>query len=176
MKTEYNKDPTLPETVNDNTRPSALVTGAGSGIGKAIARHLNDAGFRIFICDADPKALEAFRAEMPEASALVCDVADEAAVAAVMADILAQTGGRLDVLVNNAGISGMNAAVENTDPEDFRRTMDVNVNGAFYFLTKAVPVMKSRGRGSIINIASTAALLAIRTVHPMLPRNGRLSD
>ena len=144
--------------MNEHECPVALITGAGSGIGKATALRLMEAGHRVFICDVDPSAVDAVRTEHPEITAGVCNVADEVAVAALVAEVLAATGGRLDLLVNNAGISGMNAPVEDVDSEDFRRTMDVNVNGTFYFLKETVPAMKARKAGSIVNIASTAAL------------------
>nr|WP_176082961.1 SDR family oxidoreductase [Martelella sp. HB161492] len=144
--------------MTDEDRPAALVTGAGAGIGKAIALALAADGWRVFICDADQQAVVAIGARDDGIDAMLCDVSDEAQVRQCVAHVLDATGGRLDLLVNNAGISGMNAPVEDTDAEDFRRTMDVNVNGPFYFLRQAVPAMKAKGRGSIINIASTAAL------------------
>lgn len=144
--------------MTNNEKPAALVTGAAAGIGKAIALKLEEDGFQVFICDRDPGAVAAFAKDHPDIGALVCNVADEKDVGACIATVLNATGGTLDALVNNAGISGMNAAVENVDSDDFRRTMDVNVNGAFYFLKQAVPALKRNGAGAIINIASTAAL------------------
>ncbi|AQZ52532.1 SDR family NAD(P)-dependent oxidoreductase [Martelella mediterranea] len=146
----------MSQTKPETDSPVALVTGAGSGIGKAIALNLKAAGFRVFICDVDPEAVESMQTAGITAS--VCNVADETAVSALVAEVVAATGGRLDLLVNNAGISGMNAPVEAVDAEDFRRTMDINVNGTFYFLKEVVPAMKAMGQGAIINIASTAAL------------------
>ena len=148
----------LSETMKQEERPVALITGAGSGIGKATALTLEASGYRVFICDVDPAAITALQAEAPGITGVVCNVADEAAVDATVDGVLKETGGRLDVLINNAGISGMNAPVEEVDSEDFRRTMDVNVNGTFYFLRRAVPALKALGTGTIVNIASTAAL------------------
>lgn len=146
----------MPETTI--AAPTALITGAASGIGKAIALRLKIAGWRVHICDADRGAVEALAREEAGVTGHVCDVGDEVAVRSCVGAVLAETGGRLDLLVNNAGIAGMNAPVEEIDSDDFRRTMDINVNGAFYFVKAVTPAMKARAGGSIINVASTAAL------------------
>ena len=138
--------------------PAALVTGAASGIGRAIATLLHDRGWQVFICDADKDAVARFQAELPGIKAMECNVAEPENAKATVAAMLEQTGGRIQLLVNNAGIAGMTGPVEDIDPDDWRRTMDVNVNGTFYFLHEIVPAMKRAGQGVILNIASTAAL------------------
>ena len=135
----------------------ALITGAASGIGRATAETMLAKGWDVHICDADAAAVATFRAANPAAGASQADVGDPAQVTAVVAEVMAQHG-RIDVLINNAGISGMTAPVEAFDQEDWRRTIDINVNGSFYFVREVVPAMKAAGKGAIINIASTAAL------------------
>lgn len=137
---------------------TALITGAASGIGRAIAVELVGRGWQVHVCDADEAAVETLRTEVPEIQASVCNVADPDAVQQTVRMVQAQDQGGIDLLVNNAGVAGMNAPVEAVDADDWRRTMDVNVNGPFYFLKEVVPGMKQRRRGGIINIASTAAL------------------
>ncbi|WP_319773759.1 SDR family oxidoreductase [Breoghania sp.] len=137
---------------------TAMVTGAASGIGRAIASLLSERGWQVHICDADPDAIARMRDENPAIEASVCDVCDVTRAAQTVERMLEKTGGRLDLLVNNAGTSGMNAPLEEIDPDDWRRTLDVNVNGTFNFLRVAIPVMKRAGTGTIVNIASTAAL------------------
>ncbi|TYC50331.1 SDR family oxidoreductase [Rhodobacterales bacterium] len=137
---------------------TALITGAASGIGKAVALHLHDLGWKVHVCDADPAAVESFASEVPGIEASVCNVADADKARAAAFGVLEATGGKLDLLVNNAGVAGMTGPVEEMDVDDWRRTMDVNVNGTFYFLKAIVPAMKQHGHGVILNIASTAAL------------------
>ncbi|MEM5517793.1 SDR family oxidoreductase [Henriciella sp. AS95] len=135
----------------------AVITGAASGIGKAIAEKMLADGWHVHICDANPQAVEAFNAANPKIGASHADVSDPDQVAALVADVMAKHG-RIDILINNAGISGMTAPVETFDQEDWRRTIDININGSFYFVREVVPAMKKAGKGAIINIASTAAL------------------
>jgi NAD(P)-dependent dehydrogenase (short-subunit alcohol dehydrogenase family) len=136
---------------------TVLVTGAASGIGKATAKRLAETGWNVHICDVSDSSLADVRAELPTIHVSKCDVSDPAQVKDVVAHVLALNG-QLDVLINNAGIAGCTAPIESVPDDDWRRTMDVNVNGAFYFLKEVVPGMKQRSNGAIINIASTAAL------------------
>jgi len=135
----------------------AIVTGAASGIGEAVAERLASDGWAVHICDIDAAALQRFSERHPKITTSVASVANPDEVHAVVEDVIAKHG-RVDVLINNAGISGMTAPVEDFDAEDWRRTIDINVNGSFYFVREVVPLMKAAGSGSIINIASTAAL------------------
>jgi len=136
--------------------PVVLVTGAAAGIGRAIAGRFAVAGWRVHACDADPEAVRRLRQEMPVASASVADVSNVDHVEALFGDLRARHG-RLDVLVNNAGISGPTAPVEDIAPADWDRTVAVDLNGQFYCTRLAVPLLKAAGGGSILLISSSAA-------------------
>jgi NAD(P)-dependent dehydrogenase (short-subunit alcohol dehydrogenase family) len=136
--------------------PVALITGGALGIGRAIANRFAAEGLRVHVCDADPEAVRRFRAELPVATASVADVSRVADVD-LMFDEIAANYGRLDVLVNNAGISGPTAPVEEISPADWERTVAVDLNGQFYCTRRAVPFLKSAGGGSIVFISSSAA-------------------
>ena len=134
-----------------------LVTAGASGIGRAIARSFLAHGCHVHICDIDRSAIDAFLLENPECSATVADVSEYKSVETVFAD-LQKRYGRLDVLINNAGIAGPTAALENIEPADWDATVAVNLNGQFYCSRLAIPLIRKAGGGSIINIASSAAL------------------
>jgi 2-keto-3-deoxy-L-fuconate dehydrogenase len=127
----------------------ALVTGAGSGIGAAIARRLAEQGAEVIVADLSP---EAVAAELG-AQALVLDVRDEEQVSASMGD--------LDVLVNAAGIGSTTNAPE-TPLEVWEDVLAVNARGTFLCCKHAIPGMAARGGGSIVNIASIAGLVGLR--------------
>ena len=135
-----------------------VVTAAASGIGKAIAEAFDDAGAKVHVCDVDKDGLAALVAERPGIATATLDVSDVAAMDHFFEGTLAALDG-LDILVNNAGISGPIGPVEEMDVEAWRRTMAVNVDGVFFGLRHAIPVMKRAGSGSIVNIASTAGLM-----------------
>jgi len=135
----------------------AIVTGAATGIGRAVAERLVNDGWIVHICDIDELALQALVDRNPQIGASVANVAEPNQVKQIVERVLAEHG-RVDALFNNAGVAGMTAPVEDFDDEDWRRTIDINVNGSFYFVKEVVPAMKAAGAGAIINIASTAAL------------------
>ncbi|HUH14522.1 MAG TPA: SDR family NAD(P)-dependent oxidoreductase [Gaiellaceae bacterium] len=143
--------------MNGGTRFSgerALVTGAGSGIGAAVARRLVAEGAAVVLADVALDAVEALAAELgPPARALRLDVRDEEQVAPAMAD--------LDVLVNVAGIGSATPAPE-TSLEVWEDVFAVNARGTFLCCKHAIPGMAARGRGSIVNVASVAALVGLR--------------
>ncbi len=139
-----------------NKQPIALITAGASGIGRTLAEHFLSEGYRVHIGDIDSEAVDKFIRNHSGASASVVDVARVDQVDAMFEDISIRYGG-LDVLVNNAGISGPVAAVEETEPSEWDRTLAVNLNGQFYCTRRAVPLLKKTGGGSIINIASNAA-------------------
>ena len=136
----------------------ALVTGAGSGIGQVMAQHFEKAGARIWICDADTNNLYQSLKENPDWNGTPCDVSDENQVDQLFNEMKGSFGG-LEILVNNAGIAGPTAPVEKIDPDEWRRSVGVNLNGAFYCTRLATPLLKNSPKASIINISSVAGRL-----------------
>ena len=136
----------------------ALITGAGSGIGKVMAQHFEKAGARIWICDADTNNLVQSLKENPDWNGTQCDVSDENQVDQLFEEMSDSFGG-LEILVNNAGIAGPTAPVEEIDPDEWRRSVGVNLNGAFYCTRLATPLLKNSPKASIINISSVAGRL-----------------
>ena len=135
-----------------------LVTAGAAGIGREIAEAFLRNQARVFVCDIDDDALAAFRAAHPEAGAMRADVAVQAEVDALFDAAERELGG-LDVLVNNAGIAGPTTTVETMDPDDWRRTVDINLNGQFYCLRRAVPLLKQSDDASIVALSSVAGRL-----------------
>ena len=136
----------------------ALITGAGSGIGKVMAQHFEKAGARIWICDADTNNLEQSLKENPDWNGTPCDVSEENQVDQLFKEMSDSFGG-LEILVNNAGIAGPTAPVEEIDPDEWRRSVGVNLNVAFYCTRLATPLLKNSPKASIINISSVAGRL-----------------
>jgi len=136
--------------------PVALVTGAASGIGLAIARRFRRESWRVHVCDADPQVVEALADSDPDIGATVTDIADPSQVDALF-DEITDRYGTLAALFNNAGIAGPTAAVEDIDPADWQRTVAVDLNGHFYCTRVAVPMMKKAGGGAIVMTSSNAA-------------------
>jgi 3alpha(or 20beta)-hydroxysteroid dehydrogenase len=135
----------------------ALVTGAGRGIGAAIARRFADEGARLVLTDADERAVQQTAAGIgDQADARAHDVTSEPAWDAVAGWAL-ESHGRVDVLVNNAGVF-LAAAMVETTLEDFRRVQEVNQVGVFLGMRTIAPAMSERGSGSIINLSSVAGL------------------
>ena len=135
----------------------AVTAGAG-GIGRVIAETFYAHGARVHVCDISEEALQDCQRALPDAGVTVADVADVAQVDTFFDEVQANLGG-LDVLVNNAGLAGPTAGVENIDPEDWDRTVAVNLNGQFYCLRRAVPLLRESTEGAIINISSVAGRL-----------------
>jgi NAD(P)-dependent dehydrogenase (short-subunit alcohol dehydrogenase family) len=142
-----------------------LVTGGGSGIGRTTALQLTQEGARVHVCDVSADALKDLTATYPEISATRADVGSEADVDRLFADAKAQLGG-LDVLVNNAGIAGPTAAIDEIALADWQRTLDVNLTGQFLCARRAVPLLKQSGGGSIINLGSAASRLGFPNRSP----------
>jgi NAD(P)-dependent dehydrogenase (short-subunit alcohol dehydrogenase family) len=136
-----------------------LVTAGGRNIGRAIAARFADLGARVHICDVDQAALADLAASHPALKGLRADVSDEAQVARLFETVLAAEGG-LDVLVNNAGISGPTGYLEDMSYADWRHCLAVNLDGGFLCLRQAIPAMKRQGQGCVINITSTAGHLS----------------
>lgn len=138
---------------------SAVITGAGSGIGKAIALLFAKQGAQIHIIEFNKESAEKTVAEIVglggKAKAHICDVSNQSEMLAVFENI-----GPLDILVNNAGIAHV-GNLEKTSTEDFERVFRVNVQGAYNAMYGAVPKMKLKGKGVILNLASIAAVVGI---------------
>lgn len=140
---------------------SAVITGGGSGIGKAIATLFATQGATVHILEMNAEAAAAAITEINGSSAVLrahahsCDVSNQEQVKSVFQEI-----GQVDILVNNAGVAHV-GTVETTTEEDFTRVFDVNVRGAYNCLHAAIPLMKAQGKGVILNIASIAALVGI---------------
>jgi NAD(P)-dependent dehydrogenase (short-subunit alcohol dehydrogenase family) len=129
-----------------------LVTAGAAGIGREIARTFLTHGARVQVCDVDEKALAALPKEIFRCKA---DVADVAQVERLFDEVKKNLGG-LDVLVNNAGIAGPTAKIEDIRPEDWDRCIAVDLNSMFYVTRKAMPLIKAAGGGSIVNLSSIA--------------------
>lgn len=132
-----------------------LVTAGANGIGLAIARAFVGEGAKVHICDVDTSALATLKTSDPALTQSVCDVSDRAAVKALFADTVRGLGG-LDVLVNNAGIAGPTAKVEEMNPEDWDRCLEICLTGQFNCARLAVPLLRESRNASIVNISSAA--------------------
>ena len=132
-----------------------LVTAGAAGIGLAIAERLELYGARVFVCDVAEAALQAFGEAHPAAGRIRADVADEAEVDR-MFDAVRQSLGGLDALINNAGIAGPTGAVDEIEPQDWRRCLDICLTGQFLCTRRAVPMLREAGGGAIVNMSSAA--------------------
>ena len=135
-----------------------VVTAGAQGIGLAITEAFVAAGAQVHICDINENFLAAAKAKFPAVSQSRTDVADEAQVDVMFAELCERWGG-LDVLVNNAGIAGPTAKVEDTDLTEWSQTIAVNLTGPFLCTRRAVPLLKAAGGGSIVNLSSIAGRL-----------------
>jgi NAD(P)-dependent dehydrogenase (short-subunit alcohol dehydrogenase family) len=132
-----------------------LVTAGATGIGLAIARAFAAAGARVHVCDIDQAALDAARQAVPGLHVSRAEIGNAGHMKQLRSDLHAQFGG-LDVLVNNAGIGGPRAAVEDVADEDWDAVFRVNVTGMFYAVREFVPAMKAQRSGCILNISTTS--------------------
>jgi NAD(P)-dependent dehydrogenase (short-subunit alcohol dehydrogenase family) len=135
-----------------------VVTAGAQGIGLAITEAFVAAGAEVHICDVNDDFLAAAKSRLPGVSQSRTDVSNEAQVDAMFAALSARWGG-LDVLVNNAGIAGPTAPVEDTDLAQWSQTIAVNLTGPFLCTRRAVPLLKAAGGGSIVNLSSVAGRL-----------------
>jgi NAD(P)-dependent dehydrogenase (short-subunit alcohol dehydrogenase family) len=141
-----------------------LVTAGANGIGLAIARAFVAEGAKVHTCDVDETALAALASSDPSITQTRCDVSDRAAVTRLFDAAIARLGG-LDVLINNAGIAGPTAKVEEMHPEDWDRCLEICLTGQFNCTRLAVPLLRQSKNASIVNISSAAGRLgfAMRT-------------
>ncbi len=142
-----------------------LVTAGAGGIGLAIARRFAGEGARVHTCDVDETALSALAAGDPAITATPCDVSDRSAVKNLFAEAIAKLGG-LDVLVNNAGVAGPTAKIEEMNPEDWDRCLDICLTGQFNSTLLAVPQLRKSPNASIVNSSTTAGWVGSASGEP----------
>ena len=134
----------------------AVVTGGAQGIGFAVAQRLIASGARVSLWDMHAEVLALAVANLgPGASSKLVDITDLAGLERVHAEVEAELGA-VSILVNSAGIAGQNATLEDYDPQEWRRVVEINLNGTFYVNKVVIPSMKARNYGRIVNISSVA--------------------
>ncbi len=137
---------------------TAIVTGGASGFGAGIVRKFIAEGAKVMVADINGAAAEAFAKELGEAAlGHQVDVSKDESVAAMAKAALA-TFGQVDILVNNAGVTHLPSAMEDVSEADFDRVISVNVKSVYLTAKHLVPHMKSRGKGAILNVASTGGV------------------
>jgi NAD(P)-dependent dehydrogenase (short-subunit alcohol dehydrogenase family) len=133
----------------------AVITGGAAGIGLAVAKKLAECGARLSIWDLSEKAIAEARAIFPDAQFLTVNIADYASVEAATAATESHYG-RIDIVVNSAGIAGKNAPLDEYELSEWQRVIDIDLTGAFHVNRAVLPGMKARDYGRIVNIASIA--------------------
>ena len=139
---------------------TVLISGAASGIGSKIAEGFLGQGANVHICDLSAELIADFVAANPAATATQADVSKITDVDRVFSDLDQHHGG-LNILINNAGIAGPVATVDNIETADWDQCVAVDLSSAFYMTRLAVPLLKAAGGGAIINVASTAGLMGV---------------
>jgi len=132
-----------------------LVTAGAAGIGREIVRAFAAGGATVFVCDIDAEGLRALAEEIEGLKTGVCDVSSRNDIERMVGEAVQALGG-LDVLVNNAGISGPTAPVEDMDPDEWEKVIQVDLNGTFNVTRLAIPHLKKSKAGVIINMSSVA--------------------
>jgi NAD(P)-dependent dehydrogenase (short-subunit alcohol dehydrogenase family) len=148
----------MTETMGLRPGLRVLVTAGANGIGRAMAEAFATAGARVHVCDISDAALAECSKQHPDWGISYCDVSDEDQVDELFKHVKAHLGG-LDVLINNAGIAGPTGGIDELDPQEWRDTVNVNLNGQFYCARLAVPLLKQSSDASIICISSVAGRL-----------------
>ena len=155
--------------MSDSGLKTVLITGSGSGIGRATAEILAREGAAVAVTDVDDEAGEGVAEEIRAAGGRArywhLDVADEGEVGRVVAEVADEFGG-LDVLVNNAGISGADKPTHELTAEEWNQVQNVNVNGVFFCTKHCIPHLKEAGGGSIVNLSSIYGLVSAADVPP----------
>lgn len=135
---------------------AAVITGGAQGLGFAMAHRILASGAKVSLWDRDAEALDKAVAALGQgASSKTVDITDLPSLARAHADVESEVG-PVSILVNSAGIAGTNAALEDYDPEEWRRIVEINLNGTFYVNKVVIPSMKARNYGRIVNISSVA--------------------
>jgi NAD(P)-dependent dehydrogenase (short-subunit alcohol dehydrogenase family) len=137
-----------------------LVTAGANGIGRVIADAFTSEGARVAVCDVDEMALAECATHAPSLVALRADVAVSADVSRLFREVKSAFGG-LDVLINNAGVSGPTKHVEEVTDAEWERTLAVNVTGQFFAVRAAVPMFRRQGGGVILNMSSVAGRIGM---------------
>src|SRR6266404_2761103 len=150
-----------------------LVTAGAGGIGLAIARRFTSEGANVHTCDVDEMALSAIASSDPAITSTPCDVSNRSAVQRLFADAVAKLGG-LDVLVNNAGIAGPTSKVEEMNPEDWDRCLEICLTGQFNCTRLAVPLLRNSKNASIKDYV-TPEQLADQILFMCSPRGRTIS-
>lgn len=135
---------------------TAVVTGGASGLGKASAARIIAEGGKVVLWDLNAETLKAAAEEIGAAGVVALDVADPDAVAAAAAESHKILGGRIDILVASAGITGATVPVQEFPVDSWKRVVDINLNGVFYCCRAVTPYMLDSGYGRIVNVASVA--------------------
>lgn len=132
-----------------------LVTAGAAGIGRAIVQAFAAQGARVHVCDLDSAALAELQVLIPGVTTTLCDIGDRGAVERMVGEAATRLGG-LDVLINNAGISGPTASVEQMDPDAWEGVLHVNLTGTFNVTRHAIPHLKHSMDGVIVVMSSLA--------------------
>ncbi len=156
-----------------------LVTGGGLGIGSATCRRLAEEGAKVAVTDIlddeGRKVSDEINDADGEAAFWSLDVTDEEAVKTVFAEA-EKKWGRFDVLVNNAGIAGANKPTDELDAAEWSKVIDVNVNGVFFGVKHAVPLMRRAGAGSIVNLSSIYGIIGAPDIPPYHASKGAVRE
>lgn len=158
---------------------TCIVTGGSKGIGKATCLRLAQEGARVAITDIDDADGQSLRDDIQGQGGTAeywhLDVTDESAVDQVFNEVAAKLGG-IDVVVNNAGISGVDKPTDEVTAEEWRKVMDVNVNGVFYCTKAAIPHMRQNGGGSIVNLSSIYGIVGAPDIPPYHASKGAVRE
>jgi len=145
----------IPENLGFKAGSRVLVTAAASGIGLVIAETFAAAGAKIQICDISDEAIAACKAKHSDWGISKCDVSNEDQVSGLFDDVRKNLGG-LDILINNAGIAGPTIGIAEMSSDDWRQTIDINLNSQFYCTKNALPMLRQSDNASIICLSSVA--------------------
>lgn len=143
----------------------AFITGGASGLGAATAQRFADEGAKVVVADLNLAGAEALAAKLPEALALKVDTSDPVAVEKAIAAAVDRFG-KIDVIFNNAGISGEQLPVAESSVENWKRVSSINGDGVFFVLKYGIAAMLKSGGGAIINTSSTNGLIGIPNIPP----------
>ena len=143
----------------------AIVTGGASGLGKAIVERFAQEGSKVVVADLNEDAGQEIASNVGGLF-VKTDVTDAAAVEALVAQAVAQYG-RLDIMVNNAGIDGVQAPIAEADDDNWHKVIDINLNGVYYGMKHGIAAMLKAGNGgSVINMASIAGMVGFANIPP----------